>query len=203
MRLRCDQCIKPAMYNIQGYDLCLEHHTMLIKSIQGRQLENMAMMNYLQDSIAYTLGAPGAQPPRIQVPVPIVHTAPVTHNTHNNIHVENSVIGLINTAQVGRINVAMDNIVNNDDELIVEAIKAVTEAIVNTTELNNETKNQLLEQMAFITEQATLPNSKRQTSVVKPILAAISSSLTNIASLATVWGQWGDNIIRFFNQISR
>lgn len=174
---------------------------MLINSIRGNQLESMAMINYLQDSIAYTMGAPGAQPPRIQVPVPIVHNAPVTHNTHNNIHVENSVVGSINTAQVGRISVAMDNITNNDNESVVEAIKAITEAMVNTAELNNETKDQLLEQMAFVAEQATLPTNQRQTSIVRPILTAISTSLTNIASLATIWAQWGDNLIRFFNHV--
>ena len=84
MRPQCDQCNRPAMYNIQGYNLCLEHRTMLINSISGNQLENMAMMNYLRDSIDYTMGVPGSSPPRIQIPVPVVHNAPVTHNTHNN-----------------------------------------------------------------------------------------------------------------------
>ena len=203
MRPQCDQCNRPAMYNIQGYNLCLEHRTMLINSMRNNQLEDMAMINYLQDSIAYTLGMPGSQPPRIQIPVPVVHNAPVTHNTHNNIRVENSVVGSINTAQVDRISVAMNNITNNDNDDVVQAIKAITEAMVNTTGLDNEIKDQLLGQMAFIAEQAALPANQRQTSVIKPVLTAVSTSLTSVASLATIWAQWGDNLMRFFNNLPR
>lgn len=189
------------MYNIQGYDLCLEHRTMLINSIRGSQLENMAMMNYLSQSIEYTMGVPGAQPPRLQIPVPIVHNAPVTHNTHNNIHVDHSVVGSINTAHVGRINVAMDGITNNDNEQVVESMKAIAEAIANTTELENDTKDQLLEQMAFVAEQAALPASRRQPSVIRPVLTSISTTLSSVASLAAIWAQWGDNLLRFFSHL--
>lgn len=189
------------MYNIQGYDLCLEHRTMLVNSLQAGQAERMAMMNYLRESIEYTMGVPGSQPPRIQVPVPVVHNAPVTNNTHNNIHVERSIVGSINTAQVGRINVAMRDISQGDSEQATEAIKAITEAMVNSAELESEEKDQLLEQMAFIAEQAALPADQRQTSVIKPVLTAISTSLTNVAALAAIWAQWGDNLIRFFGHI--
>lgn len=176
---------------------------MLVNSLQAGQAERMAMMNYLRESIEYTMGVPGAQPPRIQIPVPVIHNAPVTNNTHNNIHVEHSVVGSINTAQVGRINVAMRDINNSDNKPVLEAIKAITEAMVNTVELENEQKDQLLEQMAFIAEQAALPAKQRQTSVIKPVLTAISTTLTGAASLAAVWAQWGDNLLRFFNHIPR
>lgn len=175
---------------------------MLVNSLQSGQAERMAMMNYLHELIEYTMGVSGAQPPRIQVPVPIVHNAPVTNNTNNNIHVDNSVVGSINTAQVGRINVAMRDISNADNGQVLEAIKAITEAMVNATELESEDKDQLLEQMAFIAEQAVLPNNQRQPSVIKPVLAAVSVSLTNVASLAVIWAQWGGNLIRFFNHLS-
>ncbi len=174
---------------------------MLINSIRGSQLENMAMMNYLSQSIEYTMGVPGAQPPRLQIPVPIVHNAPVTHNTHNNIHVDHSVVGSINTAHVGRINVAMDGITNNDNEQVVESMKAIAEAIANTTELENDTKDQLLEQMAFVAEQAALPASRRQPSVIRPVLTSISTTLSSVASLAAIWAQWGDNLLRFFSHL--
>jgi CCR4-NOT transcriptional regulation complex NOT5 subunit len=174
---------------------------MLVNSIPAGQAENMAMINYLQDSIAYTTGVPGSTPPRIQIPVPIVNNAPVTQNTHNNIHVENSVVGSINTAQVGRINVAMNDISNGNDESVKLAIKTITEAMVNSSELEGATKDQLLEQMAFIAEQASLPVASRQRSVVVPVLSAISASLSGVASLATIWSQWGDNLSNFFSNL--
>lgn len=175
---------------------------MLVNSLQAGQAERMAMMNYLRESIEYTMGVPGATSPRIQIPVPIVHNAPVTHNTHNNIHVENSVVGSINTAQVGRINVAMNGISNGSDESVKQAIKSITEAMVNSTELESAQKDQLLEQMAFIAEQAALPANSRQKSVIKPVLTAISASLSSVSSLATIWAQWGDNLMDFFGNLS-
>lgn len=174
---------------------------MLVSSMQAGQAERMAMINYLRESIEYTMGVPGAQPPRIQIPVPVVHNAPVMNTTHNNIQVDHSIVGSISTAQVGRINVAMRDISNGGSEEVMQAIKAITEAMVNSDELESSKKDQLLEQMAFIAEQAALPPAQRQASVIQVVLAAVSKTLINVASLATIWAQWGDNLIRFFQHL--
>jgi hypothetical protein len=152
------------------------------------------MINYLRDSISATFGLP-PQGPRLQVSQPIIQNAPVTHN---HINVDRSIIGSINTAQVERIEVAMNDIKNNGNNEVSEALKSLTEAVISSNEVQAEIRDQLVEQLAFIAEQAVLPDLHRQKSVIKVILGAISSTISTAASLTTLWLQIQPILSNFF-----
>lgn len=182
------------MYEIQGHLLCLEHHNMIIKNAQIAQQNNMAMMNYYKDQIDEVFGLPPSSA-RIHIPQPVVNNSPVTHN---HINVSESVVGSINTAQVGRINVAMEQITNEGHEEVGRAIKELTEAIVNNAETDKVLKDKLVEQLGFLAEQATLPKEQRQDSVIKMVLKSIPTTIGVAASLTTVWAQWRQTLTTFF-----
>jgi len=111
--MKCSQCSREAMYNVQGHLLCIEHYTMMSNNLRDAQIQAIAMINYLSDSIDRTFGiAPTG--PRISLPPQtVVNNNPTTYN---NIKVDRSVVGTINTAQVARINVAMSNIQNSGND---------------------------------------------------------------------------------------
>jgi len=68
------------MYNVQGHLLCLEHYSMFSNNIWAQQMESIAMINYLSDSIDRTFGLP-SRGPRIQTPAEtVVNNALVTFN---------------------------------------------------------------------------------------------------------------------------
>lgn len=190
----CSQCNREAMYDIQGHLLCLEHYTMFANNIRAQQMENIAMINYLSDSIDRTFGLP-SRGPRIKMPQPVVNHSPVTYN---NIKVDRSVVGSINTAQVARIDVAMRSIQNAGSDEITKAIKELTEAVLNDKEVEANQKNQIIEQLTFLAEQATLPKNQQQLSVIKMVLKAIPLTLNSLTSLTTLWTKWGTTIEQYF-----
>lgn len=195
--MKCSQCNSEAMYEIQGHLLCLEHYTMLSNNLRAQQIESMAMMNYLSDSIDRVFGLPPSGP-RIEIPHQAVLNSPMTFN---HIQIDRSVVGAINTAQVARIDVAMQNIRNQGNEDVSKAIKSLTEAIINDKQANKTEKNQILEQLTFLAEQATLPKSQQQKSVIKMVIKAIPSTLNTISSFSNLWSKWGATIEEFFKHL--
>jgi hypothetical protein len=171
---------------------------MFSNNIRAQQMENIAMINYLSDSIDRTFGLPPSGP-KIKLPQQtVVNTAPVTFN---NIRVDRSVVGSINTAQVARIDVAMKNIKNTGNDDVTQAIKELTEAVVNNEKIETDQKNQIIEQLTFLAEQAALPKAQQQTSVITMVLKAVPLTLSAITSLNTLWTQWGGTIEQYFKHL--
>jgi len=103
--------------------------------------------------------------------------------TFNNINVSNSIIGTINTGNVRSIDVSLSVIREQGDDEAVGAIKNLTEAVLQSNELIVDQKNEILEQLAFVTDQLSQPKEKRQRSLIKPILTGIGSTLSTINTL--------------------
>jgi hypothetical protein len=81
---------------------------------------------------------------------------------------------------------------------IGQAIKKLTEAVINSSTADEKLKNELMEQLGFLAEQATLPKAQRQGSVVAMVLKSMPSSLAFAANITTVWTRWGNTLIEFF-----
>src|SRR5262245_41012755 len=112
----CSQCGKPAVAQTSdGLPLCLQCFEKL-DAIISRQVElNAAMANFAIAEMESIVGMPGLLP-RMEMPrrPPVVQSGPVTFN---NIRVDRSVIGALNTAEVTSIDVNLSNLHNagNDD----------------------------------------------------------------------------------------
>ncbi len=105
----------------------------------------------------------------------------------NNIKVDRSVIGAINTAEVKQIDIAMSKIKNSGNEELAKAVKEFTEAVISESKLNNETKNQIIELISFLTKQPLLNKEKRQNSIIKAILPRVENLISTIALLMNLW----------------
>ncbi|MBA7585538.1 hypothetical protein ES708_27522 [subsurface metagenome] len=71
----------------------------------------------------------------------------------------------------------MSKIKNSGNEELVKAVKEFTEAVISESKLNNETKNQIIELISFLTKQPLLNKEKRQNSIIKAILPRVFSIL--------------------------
>jgi hypothetical protein len=67
------------------------------------------------------------------------------------------------------------------------ALKALTEAVIKSSEISNEVKNQILELLSAISEEAVVPKEKRKLAVIKTLISEISSILSGISSLTSSW----------------
>jgi hypothetical protein len=193
--MKCSQCSRPAIIQLDsGQALCVEHYSMFSSALSEQQRNSMAMMNYYRERLYETLGAPPSNV-RINIPQPVINKSPVTYN---NISIDRSVVGAVNTAQVGRIDIAMENIKNTGSDNINKALKALTETIIKSSELEHKEKEQLVEELAFLAEQATLPKEQRQKSVIGMVLKAMPLSLATAVNLTTLWAQWEPTLHQFF-----
>lgn len=143
--------------------MCVEHAAMLSGMIQNQQAQHVAMINFLHEQIEYTRGAPSSGP-RIAIPQPpptVVHRGNVTNN---QFRIDRSVIGAVNTAEVAKIEVSMNNIQNQDSTDFTAAIKELTEAFATNADLQEAKKEELLEILSYLSSQATLPEQQQKNS---------------------------------------
>jgi deoxycytidine triphosphate deaminase len=122
------------------------------------------------------------------------HLSPTTNIT-------NSIVGFVNNGiieNVNKIETSIKQLKQSSQDDIAESIQKIKEAILQSEELNDVIKEEVLEQLTEISEQANLPEEKRKKSVLKAVLNGISTTLNSVGSLAGIWSTWGANIIGFF-----
>lgn len=142
----------------------------------------MALLNYFSGTVDNVVGIPGFSQ-RVQIPE-LPSTGPVTLN---NIKVDNSVVGAINTANVHTIDVSLSHLHTAGSDVAKDALKALTEAILSENKLDNNEKDELLEQVAFLSSQATTAAANRKPGLIKATFGAISTAAKTATSVATAW----------------
>ncbi len=120
--------------------------------------------------------------PRMQVPD--LPKAPIIYN---NIKVDNSVIGAINTANVQTIDVSLSVLNQAGHSQASEALKALTEAVLKEELLDEVLKHEILDQVAFLSEQAIAPAQQRKPGLIKATLASLTLTANAVAAVAAAW----------------
>jgi hypothetical protein len=105
----------------------------------------------------------------------------------NNIRIDNSVVGSINTGNVRAIDVSLTHLRGVGNDTARDGLKALTEAIINDTSMPNAQKNELIEQVAFLSEQATVHPEMRKPGLIKPTLSALNEAAGTVQSIAGAW----------------
>jgi hypothetical protein len=78
------------------------------------------------------------------------------------------------------------------------ALTRLTQAVVDSPELNDQQKKETLDALSFVGKQGEEPPDKRQTGVLKPVLEAIPKVLSSASALVTLWHTFGPHILAFF-----
>jgi len=107
--------------------------------------------------------------------------------TLNNIKLNNSVVGAINTGNVRDIDVNLSQLHEAGLDKVSNAISALTEAVIADQKASVDEKNALLEQIAFLSSQATVGAQHRKPGMIKAAMGAIATTATTIASIAGAW----------------
>lgn len=194
----CSQCGKPAIGTVNNVPVCVDCNLKVQQAATLQQASLMQHLNYLTDQMESTVGLYGVLP-RYKIPQPVVNQINKGAITFNNINVDRSVIGAINTGNVQQIDVAMSQIKNSSNNELAEAFKNFTEAIINEKQLNKEDKNQLIEQVSFLASQCTAPKEARKPSIVKSVLSNVKDTVTTVVALNTLWDKLYPLIIQLFS----
>jgi hypothetical protein len=120
----------------------------------------------------------------------------------NSLDVRTSLIGILNTdniKQVDGILLNVSTLEKSGSSDIAKAIKHLTEAVANSSELSERQQVELLDQLEEISRQATLAPDKRSSSrVIEALLGGITTGLGAASDVAGVWSTWGSAISSFF-----
>jgi hypothetical protein len=161
-----------------------------------RSIQAANMMNFLLERAeGMSVGPPGFLG---RIPIPQIGSTTFKGDiVLNNISIDRSTIGVLNTGQIQgiqSIDVNISRLDQTNQTDTAEAFRALTEAIVSSREISAETRSELVEQLQALSDQALLPTDQRKTGVIRPIITELSSSLNTISALATIWATWGDTI---------
>ena len=110
--------------------------------------------------------------------------------TYNNINVNNSVVGAINTGNVQSIDVAIEKAMLQGSPRAVElakALKEFTEATLQTTDLEPTAKSDVVEQVAFLSDQLRTKSTERKTGMIARTLTSINTAVSTSNALVALW----------------
>ena len=139
----CGQCGKPSVVEIGGLPICVDcsYKWEVARTMSFRL--NAIAMNHALDEMDNVTGMP-LSGPRIQVPE-IPKGLPIL----NNIKVDNSVVGSINTGNVRAIDVNLTYLHSAGNDKARDALKELIEAVVNETSINDTKNNAMINQIKF------------------------------------------------------
>ncbi|MGA2171523.1 MAG: hypothetical protein ABSG82_00735 [Sedimentisphaerales bacterium] len=187
MSKSCSQCGKsPAIYQIADHLLCLDCAYKAEQINEIKLTQCMRDINWLMGQMEVATGLPGLCGPRYELPKP----PPILNSgnlTFNNINVEKSVIGAVNTGNIGQIDISLSNIKNGGNEELATVLKEFTEAILRSVELTDSLKNEILEHLSFLAGQASLPEPARKKSVIQTLLSTIERVISSIPALIALF----------------
>lgn len=175
--MRCNQCPRPAFYEVESVPLCLDCFSKF-QSIQNiRFLQNAAMMNQALDDMDFISGIPTGGG---RIPVAALAKAMQKNPVYNNINISNSNVGVINTGDLAKIDAVITISEGTDTAIIGQNLKALTQAIVDANSLNEESKKEIVELLQSLSEQIV---GSRKKSVVKSLLTSIEQRVSGLNAI--------------------
>ena len=184
--MKCYQCGNNAMFMVGAekdkIPLCLSCHLKFVQLLdkQNEMLERE--INYLTASMESSAGLPSFLPRYPERK--IIKTGEVTLN---NIKINNSTLGVLNTGSIESIDLAITSLNKSGDMEISNALKKLSEEIIKQTEVEEGIKNQLFELLSVISIEATAPKEKKRKSVLKPLIIEFSTIIGGIPGLVKIW----------------
>jgi hypothetical protein len=172
----------PAESGAGSVYLCLDCRIKYVNMLiaQNEMLEREH--NYLVGVMEATVGLPGMLPryPEARpVQIEAVHL--------NNIKVDRSTIGVLNTGNLEIVDSAVTVLRESDQgNKVAEAVLELTHAVLASA-LPAPAKDEALELLGGVATEAGAPQERRRPALAKALLDSLGTILTSAAALADLW----------------
>lgn len=141
-------------------------------------LKNAALMNQAMDQIDMVSGIPSSDG---RIPIYSLARAIQGSVTLNNLTISQSQVGVLNTGSIEKIDAAITPSRGSDAEEISQEIKALTEAIAASEELDAAQKNEVLELTESLAEEIV---GRQKKATMAAVLQGITDKVRNSTILA-------------------
>ena len=186
---KCYGCDKPGVKKYGETLLCVDcyHKVAHADFMEGQILHNQlswtaSNLNLVQQDLY--AGAGGLLPLK-QMTIPQPPSAP--RYSSQQIKVSDSNIGVINAGTLVNLETGIEVIQNLGDKDLANAVKQLTEAVLDSEEINDELKREIAEQLELLVTEALAGKDKQRKSLAKSVMSNISQSIGTVAGLLTIW----------------
>jgi hypothetical protein len=189
--MKCYQCHNPAMFLVTEKEipLCLDCNLKFVQMIARQNEMHEREINYLSDYMDSIVGV-SAGAPRF----PERKSVHVGGVSLNNIRVDNSTIGVINTGNMETVDLSVSALAQEGQADLAAALTNLTNAVLSNNDIHIDIKNQIVEILSIISSEATAPPEKRRNSVAETLLSHLERLLRLSNQLGEVWERWGPTI---------
>jgi hypothetical protein len=198
--IKCIQCVRIATVKIEERPLCIDcsHKLAQVRFMEQQTLHNQlswqaSNLNFVEQQLY--VGAGGLLPlTQMRIPPPPIST----NYSFQEIKVSDSSVGVINTGRLINLDTSIQVFNNRGDKELAKSIKDLTQAVVDSNELNEQLKKEIVEQLDFIVTEAFANKESQRKGMVKKTLDNISQSLGTVASLMTIWNILSPLLVTYF-----
>lgn len=184
---KCSECGKETSLEWKGVPFCLDCCDKLCRIHDAQLRAYDRQINFVASMLETSLGVPqGFLVPRVSVAEPLIQG---DNMTFNNIKVDRSTVGAINTGNITKLDVAIGLMQSGSQQELAEGLRQLTEAVIASKELPEEDKQVAVDQLSFLGEEAAKSTPKQSSSILRPVLSALGMLLTNVDKLKTLW-EW-------------
>jgi hypothetical protein len=161
--------------------LCLECNLKLVQmtTMQNDMLEHQ--MNFLMDEMDMVTGI------RTGPRFPERRIVQMGRVTLNNIRVDRSTIGVLNTGTIQSVDNAVTALHQSGDRDLSRAILELTQAVLASTEAERDMKNNIVEVLSILSTEATAPRERRRSKAMWPLLEQLATWVSMVPGLIEVW----------------
>jgi hypothetical protein len=115
------------------------------------------------------------------------------------ITLNNSQVGLLNLGTiVGDVETHLAALDEPGTEKVREALRSLAQAVLNDESLSQERREELIESVDLLAEEAGKVPNRRRGALVRSVLSGLTASLSAAGSLAAVWSAVGPTLVQFF-----
>ena len=179
---QCGQCGKQFRTRINDIELCIDCFER-VKTIQNQDLlANVIQANMAAESIDAAVPM-GPQTPKYNVQA---YANSLRRQTiMNQIRIQNSQIGIINTGAIENLNQNIQSLGISNKDLAYELNDFGNKVLESS--LSDEKKKEIIESVSFVAEEYGKPENKRNKTVIATVISGISTAITTIENLAQIW----------------
>ncbi|MDD5083107.1 MAG: hypothetical protein PHU08_07040 [Dehalococcoidales bacterium] len=184
---QCSQCERAAIGKVTDAQipLCIDHYFTFIKAGYLQLVMAASNLNYINQRLWASSG--GLIPlTQYNLPQPtFLQEAP----TFNTIKINHGTIGMLNTGTISNlqdVEFTVELLNSQGQDEIAKAISELTQAVINSSDISRESKEEISQQLKFIAAQISAKPEARQTGLIKAILTGIRTNIATVAALVTI-----------------
>lgn len=117
--------------------------------------------------------------PRVQV-----HTGALNVS---NIQFRDSNIGVLNTGHLEMVGSCISALAQKGETGLTAALNDLTRAVIQSSEVSAEQKNEIIELLSGIASEAVAPTEQRRRTVLRSLLESLSTAIGVTSGLITIW----------------